>query len=500
MGKTTIRELVGGLSESVPGTSIAAAGFGLALYAYETRRMSSVFSVAPSDPATLVAYVASLAIILVLAFVYKRNPRFRLHRHPWAGFALAGTLAFFLFFSNSSLVPLSPETHLLANAIQHMGETLLLLCWVEVLLPLPSRAFATLTTLAMLVLSLANGLSGLLKQSAVLALIAFIPLLSIACLYWFKDKHESFDTALSETVLHRTVNGVDAALLPSEDTAIAKRNTILLFFVPLVGYPFVFGHIHYAWIPFQDENQTSLAIQIGAAVGTALGALLLLVLIAHFWGRRKIDLYSLIILPVVGITLYLTSVLNESWVFLYVIPLNICQKTVLFLAMLTPYLIPSKKSPLTTWCTAFFLYTFGKALSTLMSSELESNLYVLFVIVFVVALITSSIAGAMLDDSAAARKDQNEPKNAEERSKKDSEDPSEEEMLASTCRDIARAYCLTRRESEIFELLAQGMTAGSIAEELVISTSTAKTHMRNIYQKMGIHTQNELLLLVHHKQ
>ena len=40
------------------------------------------------------------------------------------------------------------------------------------------------------------------------------------------------------------------------------------------------------------------------------------------------------------------------------------------------------------------------------------------------------------------------------------------------------------------------MTAKDVAETLVVSSSTAKTHMRNIYAKLGIHTQNELILMV----
>ena len=65
---------------------------------------------------------------------------------------------------------------------------------------------------------------------------------------------------------------------------------------------------------------------------------------------------------------------------------------------------------------------------------------------------------------------------------------------------IAQEYRLTQREEEVLELLAQGMKASAIAEELFISTSTAKSHIRNIYAKLGIHTQSELLLLVHQKE
>lgn len=506
VSRTTVRALIGRLSESVPGTSIAAVGFGLALHAYEMRRMSSFFSVAPGDSAALIPGVSSLAALIALALVYRSRPKFRLHRHPWIGFGLAGILTLSLLLSSGFLFPLPREASIAADAVHHMGELLLLLCWVEVLLTLPSRSFATLTALAMLVLSLLNGFSGLLKQNAVLALIALVPLLSMACLYWFKDKRDSFDTALAQTGRPNVAHGVDTTLLPRENSRSARCSAALLFLAPLVGYPFIFGHIHYSWIPFQDGSQTSLAIQLAAAAGTALAALMLLALTAHFWGRRKIDLYSLIILPVVGITLYLTGILHGPWVFLYVVPLNICQKMVLFLAMLTPYLIPSRKSPLSTWCVAFTLYTLGKTLSTSVSSELDGGLYALFVIAFIIVLTTASIAGVVIDDNTVARERQKSEDHDDAAPAGEAlehvEAPEGKDAVAQAApayEDIARAYRLTRREGEILELLAQGMTAAAIAEELVVSTSTAKTHMRNIYQKLGIHTQSELLLLVHRK-
>lgn len=48
---------------------------------------------------------------------------------------------------------------------------------------------------------------------------------------------------------------------------------------------------------------------------------------------------------------------------------------------------------------------------------------------------------------------------------------------------------LTNREQEVLSLLASGMTTSRIAESLTISSSTAKTHVRNIYQKLGVNSR-----------
>ncbi len=54
---------------------------------------------------------------------------------------------------------------------------------------------------------------------------------------------------------------------------------------------------------------------------------------------------------------------------------------------------------------------------------------------------------------------------------------------------------LTKRETEVLEQLLLGLNPGSIALRLSISENTAKTHIRRIYGKLGIHSRQELLLL-----
>lgn len=64
------------------------------------------------------------------------------------------------------------------------------------------------------------------------------------------------------------------------------------------------------------------------------------------------------------------------------------------------------------------------------------------------------------------------------------------------CLGVAADYGLTPRETEVFELLAQGRTARVICEKLVVSLNTARFHTKNIYAKLGVHSQQELIDLV----
>ncbi|WP_278979971.1 helix-turn-helix transcriptional regulator [Adlercreutzia equolifaciens] len=68
--------------------------------------------------------------------------------------------------------------------------------------------------------------------------------------------------------------------------------------------------------------------------------------------------------------------------------------------------------------------------------------------------------------------------------------------MRGKCAVLAATFGLTPRETEILELLAEGQRPPQIAEKLVISVSTARTHVKNLYAKVGAHSQIEVSDLV----
>ena len=64
-----------------------------------------------------------------------------------------------------------------------------------------------------------------------------------------------------------------------------------------------------------------------------------------------------------------------------------------------------------------------------------------------------------------------------------------------TERHYGRAGLLSQRESEVADLLCQGLTNKEIARILYISDSTAKVHVRHILHKLGARTRTEAVAL-----
>lgn len=61
---------------------------------------------------------------------------------------------------------------------------------------------------------------------------------------------------------------------------------------------------------------------------------------------------------------------------------------------------------------------------------------------------------------------------------------------------FASEKSLTQREQDVLRLFAIGRSARFIAEELVLSENTVKSHLQRIYSKCGVHSKQELISLV----
>jgi DNA-binding NarL/FixJ family response regulator len=55
-----------------------------------------------------------------------------------------------------------------------------------------------------------------------------------------------------------------------------------------------------------------------------------------------------------------------------------------------------------------------------------------------------------------------------------------------------RKDVLTRRELEVLELVAEGLTNGEIGDRLVVSARTIQAHVRNLVEKTGTRNRTHL--------
>ena len=68
--------------------------------------------------------------------------------------------------------------------------------------------------------------------------------------------------------------------------------------------------------------------------------------------------------------------------------------------------------------------------------------------------------------------------------------------IDATCHRIAAEKGLSDREEEVFRLLCRGRSRPYIAETLVISENTVRSHVKHIYLKLDVHPNQGLIDLV----
>ena len=82
------------------------------------------------------------------------------------------------------------------------------------------------------------------------------------------------------------------------------------------------------------------------------------------------------------------------------------------------------------------------------------------------------------------------------RDEKPTESRPRKKPLLERCKIIGAYYGLSKREIDVFHLLALGRSAARIQEELLISAGTVNTHTYHIYTKLDVHSQQQLIDLM----
>lgn len=330
-----------------------------------------------------------------------------------------------------------------------------------------------------------------------------------------------------------------------------KRNaarTILRCLVklaPYFCYALIFGCVHFSWVAMQDEASVGFWVQMGASVGSIACGGAALALARLRWGRALESIMHLLLAVFAIVALWLATFLTSGFVFAYLVLLNIAQKLSFLLILIFGFPFAHSASQAASLSTpayfSFFLGTFVSSHISVACGTLELNLIAAMALMLLLAVDVTGVAslystkvgarqgrrGAasspadnrpvyegdgtatpapLAGDTAAdgAKRPAWQPETTERQDGGDScatqspagtrRGPAEGvELLPYTCHLIASQYCFTRREEEILQLLVRGRTAARIAETLCITTATTRTHLRNIYAKLGVHSQQDVL-------
>ena len=158
-------------------------------------------------------------------------------------------------------------------------------------------------------------------------------------------------------------------------------------------------------------------------------------------------------------------------------------------AMLADVVHHSTASPLVIFASGWLAYSLPLALGEtagVFLGQLESPAIAVAVLAYVV---TVTVVLALNDSAFAQRRifadlDVAAPV------------PAVFESLDAGCERLGAECGLTVREVEVLQMLVKGRSKSYIAETLFISENTVRSHSKHIYQKLGVHSKQEVLDLL----
>lgn len=217
--------------------------------------------------------------------------------------------------------------------------------------------------------------------------------------------------------------------------------------------------------------------------------------------RYFVSAYALPLILLCAILVPFASLFAQSPVQMFVSVGEICFEVLLFTLMVV-YAYFFKISPVSAYCVgrismaglSMIGWLAGDYLSArnLVTESSSAGLVLtllgaesLAIIILAAFIISKSLEIKRSDDAPSESEDGPAPTQ-----------PTIEHLYRERCEALRETYGLSEREVDVLVLLARGYSSAAIQESLHIAAGTVNSHTRNIYQKLGIHSKNEIFTLL----
>ena len=471
----------------VPALFLAAFGLGLMLLAAENFFLPTIQHINISENPDPTPLFFLFAMIGLITWQWKNLESSKGQTLLSLMAAVIFTSTLFILYSPGVLISIIIP-HAVLMSMKMLCETLLLFFWVRALVCYGVRAVTLIFALATIIFALLNCLTILLKTEAAIGMLLSLPIIATGCLCYLREYQKTHEIGAPAAV--------DSTLVREHNGGSHRYHWIIFtmtMIVPMFCYSFIFGTINFHWKQEQDGATLSMLIQLGAACGSGLCGLFILALVRFFWSRDNIELCKALLLPIVIIALWLTSFINANWIFLYLVLLGTAQKFLMLFIMLAPFML-EKAARLAPWCLAIMSLSVGRAVNSMLLAGMSDSVILISSLIALGLLLICSILPTLLSNASDTELASNPIRmDVQDTYIPDNQGEKSVMKLHNATHVLAERYSLTSREEEVLVLLARGRTSVYVAEALVISQLTAKTHQKNIYAKMQIHSQQELI-------
>lgn len=266
-----------------------------------------------------------------------------------------------------------------------------------------------------------------------------------------------------------------------------KGSTFPEYCLLFVAYSVLQIVLHSQGMKLQDGGQGSLAVQAMSGAGGLLTGIALTLLLRWLKDYTLLSALRSIALPLVLAAMYLSLLLADSLFAIYTALLETSFLILHLFVWIVSRAFAEERTGLYRVCVTYLSLRVGWLIGNLSISVspqyTDIPVGMTVTVIALATVITLSIASSIrsAQDSSQSPTQSTEPNC----------DP-----FRNACDIIAKRYNLTPREREVLELLAKGRNARFIANALVISDGTSRTHIMHIYQKMYVNSQQQLMNIV----
>ncbi len=466
------------------GMSCATFGLACAFTVMGGMRLNTLDGVYPVELSLVVRHaLGMLAAVVVTVLLLRRKQGSPLLGTPRRVVAIAVccSLSLLLRYSNLLLMVSSPAVELAGRLLEELFTVLLIVAWAERIVPLGFERTLACFACSVTVFAGLQILFSFFQRVPCTFVLTVLPFVSAAL----------FKASSVPGASGRGAGGAGMSMPALREGGrgsfvdFSKISTMVLYYCILILFVFIAGQMLRPTLELQRQGTfAQLSIAIGNAVAgfAMIGAVGQLPYVRQ-QPRFVFMLLFLVLFALETIAFALVGHLDAVSVTVYLALTSIAVQIGTLLIWLAPFAGSRDGwSPVACVALGYACNLFARTVSCvnmLVGQEVAGysiDLATVAVLVVVLALCLVFIVrvrdgkGAPVGKSGTPFKD--------------------------TIAMLADEYCLTAQEANVFELLAKGRNARSVSEEMSVSLNTTKSHMRSLYAKLDIHSQQELLKLV----
>ena len=518
------------------GLWLPAVGVALLCTSTASMRFTAMQGIYPLELSLLARHIVSLILVVLAAVAAAHCGQVAPKTWSRAGIASAIMLSVCFVLSNGDA--LSPGgwgiPSYVASILEEGVAALVLALWIAALLPLGARALLVALGMSAILQALIQLVTCWLQYLPHLVLIAILPLGSAALF------------ALFVTNDRQMAVGWHDSLASACRRVCSRVGTPRIFAVLLLLFclMFIIGHIIYMSLETQQAMADSAFAEISMALGNLAGGLFVLFMAYRLTSPATLSVVLFTMVASIGLAFYLSTFAGGVVVGFYLALSSAMLKGLYALipffavlvfphesrdARLAGYLLLTADIFLARCLSSVFMISQNEASGTAYNIAVAVALALAIgccIVLMQNASITSATTSGHADIwetlrsesgtestvlsnfaspldqlDAAAIQHQTQEQGLDvaldpddERGTDDAEDESPHPTPFKEAIEVASADAgLTPQERNVLVLLAQGRNARSISNAMTLSMNTVRSHMRNVYAKLGVHSQQELI-------